>query len=528
MKIILLLLLLQTSLIATAQIPKLNSLATAEATVFLDFDGHTVESSVWNNGFPFVCDNPNLSSLLITETFNLVAEDYKIFNVNITTDSAKFLAAPLTQRVRVIITPTNFFAPGNAGVAYMGSLTWGDNTPAFVFANNTSPSKYIGEAISHEAGHTLGLDHQAVYDTYCNLLDSYNHGQGTGEIGWAPIMGYPLDKSFTTWHNGKRSISCNQQNDIQVVASKIQLIGLLPDDVENTITNAPNIGMVGININATGVINSATDVDVFKLPIVAQSKFVLQAVPPSNSTNESIGDVDLLVKLLNSAGTVLRTYNYSDSLNARIDTILSAGTYYLSIDGTNNVNTPNDYGSTGNYILKGTLQTTLSLPIYKLDIRGSINNNQHVINWQIQADEPIAKSELEYSTDGTTFNTLQQIDIRANSYSYKPFTSNIIYYRLKAYLRNGSYKTSNIMSLQGIKLNNKINVLSNTVTDKLLVTVQENMQYEIVDAKGSTINKGTLTTVSINQIDIAKVASGIYFLKVANGKEVFAQRLVKN
>ena len=62
----------------------------------------------------------------------------------------------------------------------------------------------------------------------------------------------------------------------------------------------------------------------------------------------------------------------------------------------------------------------------------------------------------------------------------------------------------------------------------MLVTVQENMQYEIVDAKGSTINKGTLTTVSINQIDIAKVANGIYFLKVANGKEVFAQRLVKN
>ena len=114
--------------------PKLNSLPAATATIYLDFDGHYVNCAYWNGGMPIACASSTLTSTQVTEIFNRVAEDYRPFNVNITTDSTKFLAAPLTQRIRVTVTPTSPWKPNVGGVAYIGSIPGGDRTPAFFFS----------------------------------------------------------------------------------------------------------------------------------------------------------------------------------------------------------------------------------------------------------------------------------------------------------------------------------------------------------------------------------------------------------
>src|SRR5687767_1588876 len=87
-----------------AQVPVFNSNTTASAVIFLDFDGHTVENTYWNTTGPIVCANSGLSNAEITTIFNRVAEDYRPFNVNVTTQESKFLAAPLNRRMRVIVT----------------------------------------------------------------------------------------------------------------------------------------------------------------------------------------------------------------------------------------------------------------------------------------------------------------------------------------------------------------------------------------------------------------------------------------
>ena len=76
-------------------VPKLNSYPAATATIFLDFDGHYVQSTVWNNGNPINCTASGMTDPQIIEAFNRVAEDYRPFDVNITTDETVFLAAPL-------------------------------------------------------------------------------------------------------------------------------------------------------------------------------------------------------------------------------------------------------------------------------------------------------------------------------------------------------------------------------------------------------------------------------------------------
>jgi hypothetical protein len=124
--------------------------------------------------------------------------------VNITTDSTKFLSAPLTRRIRIVITPTSSWRPNVGGISFVGSFTWGDNTPGFVFSDRLGPNntKFIAECCSHESGHTLGLSHQSKYNTNCSLAETYSTGNGTGETGWAPIMGNSYNRNMTGWNNG--------------------------------------------------------------------------------------------------------------------------------------------------------------------------------------------------------------------------------------------------------------------------------------------------------------------------------------
>jgi hypothetical protein len=204
-------------------LPKLNSLPSATATVYLDFDGQTVTSSVWNGGNPIFCASPGLTDEQITEIFNRVSEDYRPFNINITTDSTKFLSAPLTQRIRVIITPTSSWKPNVGGISYIGSFTWGDDTPAFVFSDKLGPNnpKYVGECCSHESGHALGLSHQSSYDTNCTLVETYNTGSGSGETGWAPVMGNSYYKNMTGWNDGPTPYGCaNVQDNLTIITSQ--------------------------------------------------------------------------------------------------------------------------------------------------------------------------------------------------------------------------------------------------------------------------------------------------------------------
>ncbi len=192
-----------------AQIPKLTSLPGATATIYMDFDGQVVTSGYWNNGATLNCAAAPMTSAQITEMFHRVAEDYRPFNVTVTTDLDTFNTRPLNRRMRVIVTPTSAWRTGVGGIAYTGSFSWNDDTPAFVFCDRLGNNpKYVAECISHESGHTLGLSHQTKYDASCVMLETYNTGTGSGEIGWAPVMGNSYYQNMTGWNNGPTPSGC--------------------------------------------------------------------------------------------------------------------------------------------------------------------------------------------------------------------------------------------------------------------------------------------------------------------------------
>lgn len=508
-----------------AQVPKLNSYPSSQATVFLDFDGHYVSGTVWNWAGPITAQPAALDANAITQIHERVAEDYRIFNLNITTDSAVYFAAPAKQRVRIIVTPTWEWYVKAGGVAFVGSFTWGDETPAWVFSGLLGNTvKKVAEAISHETGHTLGLQHQSTYDANCLKTAEYAAGQGTGEISWAPIMGVGYNKNLTTWNYGKNAVGCNvMQDDIEIIAGSANNFGLRNDEHSNTHLSATPVTLTSFDFSAEGLINTSDDKDVFRFTINSSTNFRLNAVPLHVGNNNDGANVDIKVSLLNQNADTIGRYNPSNLLNAGVDSNINAGTYYLVVEGVSNPNLA-DYGSVGFYSLSGMLGSVL--PVRQINLSVKKMDETHQLNWNYLADEPIGRVEIQYSHDGKTFATISEQAPEATEFSWKPMDFGLAYYRVRVLTvadeRSYYSKTISIKD-QGYK---PVKVLSNIIDDRVNVYAGQDYAYQLLDESGRLLKQGRLRAGN-NSIDGLKPRKGLLILRVIGNNEAYTFRLIK-
>lgn len=346
----------------------LHSRPGAPRTIYLNFKGATLTGTAWNasgttitalpfdlDGIPYSFSTTELQR--IQYIWQRVAEDYAPFDVNVTTE-----AVPADQITRTGSTDTVFgttvlitssagvYTCSCGGVAYVGIF---DDTsefykPALVFHDKLGPGneKYVAEAISHEAGHNMGLSHDGT------SAQGYYSGHGSGVTGWAPIMGVGYSLPLVQWSKGEYLDANNTQDDYAVAQSNGLPLRL--DDHGDT--SAAATVLVGTSaggittVSTQGVIERPTDVDVFVFS-AASGPVNVTLTPAMRSAN-----LDAVVTLRNSAGTVLGSANPVDALNATLSVNLpTAGTYTLSVQGTGKGDPLStgysSYGSVGQYAL---------------------------------------------------------------------------------------------------------------------------------------------------------------------------------
>ncbi|NWK55891.1 hypothetical protein HW115_09730 [Verrucomicrobiaceae bacterium N1E253] len=384
---------------AAMLVPALNSYPSAEAVVYLDFDGEEVKGTSWGSNISAA--PTGYSAAKITDIWKRVAADMEPFNLNVTTEEAVYLNAPATRRIRCIITPSNewYYSPSVGGVAKRSSFTWSGDTPCWAFSDNLlNGTKYIAECCSHEVGHTLGLAHDGKDST------TYYAGHGSGAVGWAPIMGNGYYKTLTQWSKGEYSGATNTQDDLAIIASNTNGFGYRNDDHSSKKQTASVIPRnANDQISATGVIETRGDVDIFELE--SGSGSVTLEVQPANS----IANVDLMVELYDAQGSLISTANPGSLLNASISTQLDSGTYYLHVKATGYGTADtgsSDYASLGAYTIHGQLASDSQPSPYELTV-SSLPEEDRDLGDDPDGDGLNNLAEHALGTNPDTLDTIQ-------------------------------------------------------------------------------------------------------------------------
>lgn len=420
-----------TEFLPLADTFKLHSLPTATKTIYLDFDGFTATGTPWNSSRgrdPIISPayDPDGNGAAFTDSelraiqtiWQRVVGDFSGFEVNITTEDPGEQALVNTGGtddrwgIRVVVTPDDFPGPGSGGVAYIGSFRWGYNspgatdTPCYVF--NVAPAN-VSLAASHEVGHSLGLSHDGTDGTnpfQQNAAYYFGHG-GTGENSWGPLMGAPYDRNVTSWDNGtyfgsnNRGADANYNSgpdDISVITSAANGFGILKDDYGNSNATATELtGPIDASnrtlLTRLGTIERSNDLDYFQFqagsgtldltidPYITQvwtkasdgsytsssesSLFNTSYWPATQSTN-----LDIEAKLYDAAGNLIATSNPAGLRASFAGLQISAGVYYLSIDGVGfgapTANPPtgySDYASIGQYLISGSMPIAFGVSV---------------------------------------------------------------------------------------------------------------------------------------------------------------------
>jgi PKD repeat protein len=350
-----------TAALTAAETFQLHSLPGSTKVLLLDFDGHTTAGTPWNNSFgatiasaPYTIDgDPAFSSTELERIHYIwqrVAEDFLPYGVDVTTQDPgaealrKYGTNDAAWGQRVVISPSNWYNVGAGGVAYIGSFNWSTDTPCFVFSAQlgTGNEKYTAEAITHEAGHTVGLYHDGVTGG-----DAYYRGHQ----GWAPIMGVGYYQDLVQWSKGEYPGANNTEDDLAIMTG--YGFSVRPDDHADTATDAtPLVVTNSTSVSGYGIIERPDDNDRFSF-MTGAGTIVLNVTGAARSPN-----LDIRAELYDSGGTLVASASPSTSLGASISWYASAGTYTLLVDGAGKgdlVAGYSDYGSLGQYTISGTI-----------------------------------------------------------------------------------------------------------------------------------------------------------------------------
>lgn len=355
----------------------LHSNPTAKKVIYLDFNGQLVQGSAWSttdivapaydlSGDPAIFDDNERGN--IYSIWARVAEDYLPFDVDVTTEEPSADAIARTSSIdtnygtRVVITKSGTIACNCGGVAYVGVVNYINAQayqPAWVFQQSLANyEKYIAEAISHEAGHNLGLYHDG------DNAVGYYAGHGGDATSWAPIMGVGYYKNVTQWSAGAYPNANNKQDDLAVFAASG--FPARTDDYGSTIATATSLPMT-VNgytntVRATGVIETTRDNDMFVFRAAGSIRF---AIAPASIG----GNLDIIATLTNAQGQVIAASNPANLLSAKINTTVPAGTYYLTIAsigksaiGADSGSGYPRYASLGKYEITGTVTGAPPVP----------------------------------------------------------------------------------------------------------------------------------------------------------------------
>ena len=363
---------------ATGTVPLRESLPGASRVLYLDFDGEQVSNTLWNaqyrEGEQIAALGSGMGSNEIERVWMEVSEDFRPFEVNVTTDRRIYEEASPQNRMMAVFTLSdewyneNFPAHAKTGgIAGPGTFGMESHLLCWVFTSRVVGTSNRAVACSHELGHTLGLHHDG------QRTREYYGGHGEGPTSWAPIMGAGYDRRVTQWSAGGyenyQNLEGGDEDDILLIKEHL---GEREDEDRDRPDTARAIQVTaagngtGEALSGDGVITSQFDADYLYYQAQTPGVLLLEVKPFGSTTDGHGANIDVELQLLDESGSVLATENPAGELSAsaRYEIDLP-GRYFLRIDGTGKDEREgySHYGSVGCYLIEGSYTFSTALAI---------------------------------------------------------------------------------------------------------------------------------------------------------------------
>jgi hypothetical protein len=183
------------------------------------------------------------------------------------------------------------------------------------------------------------------------------------------------------------------------------------------------------------------------------------------------------------------------------------------------------------------------LPVTLVSFTTQLANEKVWLAWAVKQEDNVSYYGIERSFDNKEFGQIALLfpaeDLsKGNNYSYKDPVNNIkatvLYYRLKMVDKDGKYKYSETRTVRMGTASNgsaKLTTWPNPVVNELHVSVPPSWQDQTVSCQLLNTMGSIIKSFSILQtatIGMADVPAGTYYIKVANGKEISTQTIVKS
>ena len=168
-----------------------------------------------------------------------------------------------------------------------------------------------------------------------------------------------------------------------------------------------------------------------------------------------------------------------------------------------------------------------SLPVSISYFNAAKGNGFNTLNWQAACSTDKAVFEIERSTDGRNFTTINTVTATqaqcAQSVNYVDNTSltGTVFYRIKSVDINGKASYSVIIKLGAQQSDMKFagvlpNPVSNVAQLNIVTSKKDNVELSILSMEGKTVQRSTVQLQpgsSILSLDVANLQKGLYIIK---------------
>ncbi len=178
--------------------------------------------------------------------------------------------------------------------------------------------------------------------------------------------------------------------------------------------------------------------------------------------------------------------------------------------------------------------TLIALPVKLNSFNARVNNCIVNLDWTAGVESSFQDYEVQYSTNGSSFQTLSTLPANPMSKQYS-FTHSTpaqgkLFYRLKMKDLNGNFDYSKTIAMNLNCNKSEIVVYPNPVRDKLNVNItnaRDNVTTaKLFDNTGKMVYSGKMIS-GTNMIDMTNFSKGIYLLTLKNRSEVQNIKIIK-